>query len=184
MALIPPNYIANRPLKMPPRLFPGKVLVPLSLSYQPCIRLSPGGQPNRIEAEWQSPPRKACDGLVFLLFVEGGDAGEGFAFQEFEGGSAAGAAVGDFVGDAEFFGGGGGVASTDDGDGSGRGGLGEALGLLAEELLAEPIAEQADRVADTFGLGGHAEILRVGGVKGVVERSYQRTRNLRFLARW
>jgi hypothetical protein len=53
-----------------------------------------------------------------------------------------------------------------------------------EELLAEPIAEQADRVADTFGLGDHAEILRAGGVKGVVERSYQRTRNLRFLARW
>jgi hypothetical protein len=68
--------------------------------------------------------------------------------------------------------------------GSGRGGLGEALGLLAEELLAEPIAEQADQVADTFGLGDHAEILRAGGVKGVVERSYQRTRNLRFLARW
>ena len=52
-----------------------------------------------------------------LLLVQGRDARKGFAFEEFEGGASAGGAMGDLVGDAEFFGGGGGVASADDGDG-------------------------------------------------------------------
>ena len=53
-----------------------------------------------------------------LALAEGRDSGEGFAFEEFEGGASAGGAVGDLVGDAEFFGGCGGVATSDDGDGS------------------------------------------------------------------
>ena len=52
-----------------------------------------------------------------LALAEGRDSGEGFAFEEFEGGASAGGAVGDLVGNAEFFSGGGGVASADDGDG-------------------------------------------------------------------
>ncbi len=60
---------------------------------------------------------KACL-IRMLLLVQGSDAGEGFAFEEFEGGASAGGAVGDFVGDAEFFGGGGGVSSANDCDGT------------------------------------------------------------------
>ena len=53
-----------------------------------------------------------------LALAEGRDSGEGFAFKEFEGGASAGRAMGDLVGNAEFFGGSGSVASADDGDGS------------------------------------------------------------------
>ena len=53
-----------------------------------------------------------------LAVAEGGDSGEGFAFEELEGGASTGGAVGDLVGNAEFFGGSGSVASADDGDGS------------------------------------------------------------------
>jgi len=52
-----------------------------------------------------------------LALAEGGDSRQGFAFEEFEGGASACRAVGDFVGNAEFFGGRGGVAASDDGDG-------------------------------------------------------------------
>ncbi len=38
--------------------------------------------------------------LESLVFCEGGDAGEGFAFEEFEAGTAAGRDMGDAVGDA------------------------------------------------------------------------------------
>ena len=37
---------------------------------------------------------------------------------------------------------------------------GDALAFLAEELVAKPVAEEADGVADAFGLLGHAEIFR------------------------
>ena len=52
-----------------------------------------------------------------LALAEGRDSGEGFAFEEFEGGASAGGAMGDLVGDAEFFGGGSRVATSDDSDG-------------------------------------------------------------------
>lgn len=52
-----------------------------------------------------------------LALAEGGDSREGFAFEELEGGASTGGAMGDLVGDAEFFGGGGRVATSDDGDG-------------------------------------------------------------------
>jgi len=72
--------------------------------------------------------RRAAPRRTRLFLLQRGDAGEDFAFEEFEGGSAAGAAVGDFVGDAEFFGGGGGVASAHDRDGTSGGGLGDGSG--------------------------------------------------------
>lgn len=53
-----------------------------------------------------------------LALAEGGDSREGFAFEELEGGASACGAMGHLVGNTEFFGGGGGVASADDGDGT------------------------------------------------------------------
>ena len=68
-----------------------------------------------------------------LALAESRDSWEGFAFEEFEGGASAGGAMGDFVGDTEFFGGGGGVAASDDGDGPccGGGGDGGSHGFRA-----------------------------------------------------
>ncbi len=78
-------------------------------------------------------------GLLWqFLFGEGGDAGEGFAFEELEGGTAAGGDVGDAIGDACLVDGGDGVSTADDrggvvvggdgfGDGVGAGGEGREL---------------------------------------------------------
>ena len=37
---------------------------------------------------------------------------------------------------------------------------GDALAFLSQKLVAEPVAQEADGVADAFGLLGHAEIFR------------------------
>jgi len=79
---------------------------------------------------------RGCFGVVSchlwaLLFGEGGDAWEGFAFEEFEGGSAARGDVGDLVGDAGFLDGGDGVSAADDGGGVSVGGDGFGDGVCA-----------------------------------------------------
>lgn len=51
--------------------------------------------------------------VVDLFVIEGSDAGEGFAFEEFERGAATGADVGHFVGETGLGDSGGGVAAAD-----------------------------------------------------------------------
>ena len=72
--------------------------------------------------------RKSGDARLRILVFEEGHAGEDFTLEEFEGGAAAGGAMGDFVRDLEFLRGRGGVAAADDGRGAVSRGFGDGGG--------------------------------------------------------
>jgi len=87
--------------------------------------------------------------------VQRGDPGEDLAFEEFKGCSSPRGGVGDLVDDSKFLGGGRGVSTTNDGDGTGcRGsgyGLGHGLGAFGEDVELEHAAGSVPD--DGFGRG-------------------------------
>jgi len=78
------NYSQRRNLGSPPHGFPDKFLSVHDRMHNPTLRaMAEMAIAETTEPTWAGSLRS-------LFFVEGGDAGEGFAFEEFEGGAAAG----------------------------------------------------------------------------------------------